>query len=141
MRPTRSRMNRLMEQIQAILKDLKALCMLVICAVVLSAVAVLFAAPASADETDDAFVAALDNYGIDVNGDTAIAHGHAVCAALDRGQDSGLLAMKLMHDTKLNLSSKQAGFFIGASVAAYCPQYRDSVDPSLIWLLPFPPLM
>jgi hypothetical protein len=134
-------MNRLMEGLQAILKGLMALCMLVICAVVLSAVAVLFAAPASADETDDAFVAALDNYGIDVNGDTAIAHGHAVCAALDRGQDSGLLAMKLMHDTKLNLSSRQAGFFIGASVAAYCPQYRDSVDPSLIWLLPFPPLM
>ena len=142
MRPTRSRMYRLMEQIQAILKGRMALCMLVICAVVLSAAAVVFAAPASADETDDAFVAALENYGIDINGrDTAIAHGHAVCAGLDKGQDSGFLAMKLMNDTKLNLSSRQAGFFIGASVAGYCPQYRGSVDPSLIWLLPFPPLM
>ena len=113
-----------------------------VCAVLLSAAALLSAASASADPTDDAFVAALENYGIDINGrDTAIAHGHAVCAGLDKGQDSSFLAMKLMNDTKLNLSSRQAGFFIGASVAAYCPQYRGSVDPSLIWLLPFPPMM
>lgn len=113
-----------------------------ICAVLLSAAALFSAASASADPTDDAFVAALENYGIDTIGpDTAIAHGKAVCAGLDKGQDSSLLAMKLMNDTKLNLSARQAGFFIGASVAAYCPQYRGSVDPSLIWLLPFPPMM
>ncbi len=110
--------------------------------VLLSAAALISAASASADPTDDTFVAALENYGIDIDGrDTAIAHGHAVCAGLDKGQDSSFLAMKLMNDTKLNLSSRQAGFFIGASVAAYCPQYRGSVDPSLIWLLPFPPMM
>ena len=113
-----------------------------VCAVLLSAAALLSAAPASADGPDDAFVAALQNNGIDINDrDTAIAHGHAVCAGLDQGQDSSYLALKLMNDTKLNLSSRQAGFFIGASVAAYCPQYRGSVDPSLIWLIPGPPLM
>jgi hypothetical protein len=113
-----------------------------VCAVLLSAAALLSAASASADPTDDAFVAALENYGIDINGrGAAIAHGHGVCAGLDKGQDSSFLAMKLMNDTKLNLSSRQAGFFIGASVAADCPQYRGSVDPSLIWLLPFPPMM
>lgn len=113
-----------------------------ICAVLLSAAALLSAAPGSADPTDDAFVAALENYGIDINDrDTAIAKGRAVCAGLDKGQDSSFLAIKLMNDTKLDLSSRQAGFFIGASVAAYCPQYRGSVDPSLIWLLPFPPMM
>jgi hypothetical protein len=32
--------------------------------------------------------------------------------------------MKLMNDT--NLSSRQAGFFIGASTAAYCPQYTSA---------------
>jgi len=113
-----------------------------VCAVLLSATALLTAAPASADQTDDAFVAALEDYGIDINDrDTAIAHGHAVCAGLDKGQDSSFLAMKLMNDTKLNVSPRQAGFFVGASVAAYCPQYKGSVDPSLIWLLPFPPMM
>jgi hypothetical protein len=92
-----------------------------VCAVLLSAAALLSAAPASADPTDDAFVAALENYGIDVNDpDTAIAHGHAVCAGLDKGQDTSFLALKLMKDTALNVSSsRQAGFFIGVSVAAY----------------------
>ncbi len=113
-----------------------------VCAVLLSA-ALLSAAPASADPTDDAFIAALDNYGIDVSDPgTLIAHGHGVCAALDRGQDSSVVALKVMKDPKLNISSRQqAGFFVGDSVAAYCPQYRGSVDPSVIWLLPFPPLM
>jgi hypothetical protein len=114
-----------------------------VCAVLLSAAALLSAPSASADPTDDAFIAALENYGIDVNDrDAAIAHGHAVCAGLDNGQDSSVLALKLMKDTKLNVSTRrQAGFFVGDSVAAYCPQYRGSVDPSVIWLLPFPPLM
>lgn len=113
-----------------------------VCAVLLSA-APLFATPASADPTDDAFIAALDNYGIDVSDpDNLISHGHGVCAALDRGQDSSLIALKVMKDSKLPISTKrQAGFFVGDSVASYCPQYRGSVDPSVIWLLPFPPMM
>lgn len=112
------------------------------CAVLLSA-ALLFAAPAAADPTDDAFIAALDRYGIDVsNPGTLIAHAHGVCAALDRGQDSSIIAMKVIKDPDVKLSTKrQAGFFVGDSVASYCPQYRGSVDPSVIWLLPFPPMM
>ncbi len=113
-----------------------------LCAVLLSA-ALLFAPSAAADPTDDAFIAALENYGIDTDGrDITIAHGHAVCAALDSGQDSGALALRLVNDPKLNISTRQqGGFFVGASVAAYCPQYRGSLDPSVIWLLPFPPMM
>ncbi|MCV7379123.1 hypothetical protein BST11_14500 [Mycobacterium alsense] len=114
-----------------------------VCAVVLSAAALVCAAPASADPTDEAFVTALENYGIHTDGrDTAIAHGHAVCAGLDRGHDAGYLALKLINDTKLNISTRQqAGFFLGASIAAYCPQYRGTLDPSLTWLQPFPPMM
>jgi hypothetical protein len=114
-----------------------------VCALLLCAAALIPAPLASADPNDDAFVAALANYGINAdNGDTLIAHGHGVCAALDKGQDSSIVALKLMNDTKLNISSRQqAGFFVGASVAAYCPQYRGSVDPSVIWLLPIPPMM
>ncbi len=56
-----------------------------IVAVLLFVTALLLAAPASADETDDAFVAALDMNGFDMDDhNTAIAHGHAVCAALDK---------------------------------------------------------
>ena len=113
-----------------------------VCALLLSAAALLCAAPASADAKDDAFVAALRNYGIVVDDpDIALARAHGVCGGLDRGQDSGLLAVKLMNDPKLDLSSKQAGFFIGASVAAYCAQYKGTLDPSMTWLQPFPPLM
>ena len=114
-----------------------------VCAVPLSATALVAAPLASADPGDDAFIGVLSNYGINTdNRDTVIAHGHGVCAALDKGQDSSVIALKLMNDPKLDISSRrEAGFFVGASVAAYCPQYRGSVDPSVIWLLPFPPMM
>jgi hypothetical protein len=111
------------------------------CAVLLSAAALLSAAPASADDNDDAFVAALENYGIDIGSrDGAIAMGHNVCAALDNGRDESFLVLDVIHDT--NLSARQAGYFVGVSVAAYCPQYKGTLDPSMRQLLPaFPPMM
>ncbi|MGB8389182.1 DUF732 domain-containing protein, partial [Mycobacterium sp.] len=58
-----------------------------ISAVLLSAGALLSAAPAAADQTDDAFVAALEKHGIVfTDRDTAIATGHAMCAGLDKGR-------------------------------------------------------
>ncbi|SPM30946.1 DUF732 domain-containing protein [Mycobacterium terramassiliense] len=114
-----------------------------VCALLLGAATLLPPASAAADPTDDAFIAALQNYGIDIGDrDTTIAHGRTVCALFDKGQDSSLIALKVMKDPQLNISTKrQAGFFVGDSVASYCPQYRGSVDPSVIWLLPFPPMM
>src|SRR5271166_3815984 len=92
-------------------------------AVFLSAAALGCAAPASADQTDDAFVAALAKGGITMSDpDAAIATAHTVCAGLDTNQDASALAMKLMQDA--DLSPKETGYFIGLSVAAYCPQYK-----------------
>jgi hypothetical protein len=111
-----------------------------VCAVLLSAAALLSAATASADPTDDAFVAALAKGGITFpEHNTAIATAHAVCAGLDKSNQSSLLAMKLMKDT--NLTLKQSSYFIGASISAYCPQYIGRTDNSARWLLPPPPLM
>lgn len=112
-------------------------------AVALSTTALISAAPAAADGIDDAFVAALRNYGITVNDpDAAVARGRAVCAGLDSGQDSGVQAMRLWSDPALTMSARQAGFFVGVSVAAYCPQYKGTLDPSMDWvLLPFVPPM
>jgi hypothetical protein len=93
-------------------------------AVLSSAAALLSAAPASADPTDDAFLAALATNGITIPDGTAIQLARTTCALLDQGTTRPLLAMKLMNDT--NLSSRQAGFFIGASTAAYCPQYTSA---------------
>jgi len=109
-------------------------------AVLLFAAALLTASPASADSTDDAFIAALAKERIVFPDDhTAIATAHTVCAGLDKSNKSSLLAMKLMKGADLSL--KQSGYFIGASISAYCPQYVGRTDNSTNWLLPGPPLM
>lgn len=110
------------------------------CAVLLSAAALLTAAPASADPIDDAFIAALVKDGI-VIGDSysEIAMGHTMCAGFDENAKSSVLAMRLRKDTGLSL--KQSSFFVGVSVSAYCPQYKGQTDDSLRWMNPIPPLM
>jgi hypothetical protein len=108
------------------------------CAVLLSAAALLSAAPASADPTDDAFVAALDKGGIGTpDRDTALAAAHTVCAELDNNENTSTLAMKVMKDT--HLSVQQSLYFVGASMSAYCPQYIGHTHNSPNWLgPPFP---
>jgi Protein of unknown function (DUF732) len=110
-----------------------------VCAVLLSS-ALLCAAPASADATDDAFVAALGKGGIAVaDRNTTIAMAHAVCAGFDKTNKSSILAMKLMKGTDLSL--KQSGYFVGVSIVAYCPQYIGGIDNSTYWLNPGPVYM
>jgi Protein of unknown function (DUF732) len=110
-----------------------------VCAVLLSATALLSAAPASADPTDAAFVAALAKQGIAfTDQNTAIALAHGVCAGFDKTDKSAVLAMKLMKDTDLSL--KQSSYFIGASISAYCPQYIGRTDDSANWLYPRAPV-
>jgi Protein of unknown function (DUF732) len=110
-----------------------------VCGVLLSAAALLSAAPASADPTDDAFVAALAKDGIVITDrNTTIAMAHTVCAGFDKTDKSAVLAMKLMKDTDLSL--KQSSYFLGVSIAAYCPQYIGRTDNSAWWLNPRPPL-
>lgn len=106
----------------------------------LAAAALLPAGAAAAAPPDYALLSALANYGIVVNNpDEAISMAHTVCAELDNHQRSSVLAMRVMKDAKL--SARQAGFFVGASMSAYCPQYKGQTDDSLDWLKPAPPLM
>lgn len=110
------------------------------CAVFFGVAALVCAPPASADQIDEAFVAALAKGGIPMSGPgAAIATARTVCVGFDANQTLSVVALKLMRDT--NLSPKQTGYFIGLSVAAYCPQYKDKTDTSVDWLLPLPPLM
>jgi hypothetical protein len=98
------------------------------------------AAPVSADSTDDDFIAALEQNGIVVKDrDAAIGTAQAICAGLDRGEPATVLALKLKNDT--DLSSGQAGFFVGASVPAYCPQHRDALNEPAPPIAPVPPLL
>ena len=111
-----------------------------VCAVLLSALAPISTAPASADTTDDAVVAALAKQGIVITDrDTTIAMAHTVCAGFDKHYKSSVLAMKLVRDTDLSL--KQSGYFIGVAVSAYCPQYAGRTGTSANFLNPGPPLM
>jgi Protein of unknown function (DUF732) len=98
-------------------------------AALLSAAALVFVAPASADQTDGAFIAALQNQGIAIpDSNAAIQMGRTMCALLDQGTTRPLLLMKLVRD--MNLSARQAGFFLGLSASAYCPQYKTVTDNS-----------
>jgi len=110
------------------------------CAVLLFLAALFSPAAASADPSDGAFVDALAKGGVVLPDDNAaIAMAHTVCAGLDQRAKTSLLAMKLMKET--DLSMKQSGYFIGAAISAYCPQYAGHTDNSTRWLNPGPPLM
>ena len=98
-------------------------------AVLLSATALLSAAPASADGTDNAFVAALAKHGIEfTNRNAAIATGHNLCADLENGQSPTTLVLSIVKDT--NFSPHEAGYILGASVASYCPELREDIENS-----------
>ena len=110
------------------------------CAIVLSTAALTFAAPVSADDTDDAFIAGLSRGGITMpDNDDAIAKARTVCASIATNPNASVLAIQLARQT--NLSVRQSAYFVGLSIAVYCPQYREDIDPSVTWLLPGPPLM
>ncbi len=84
------------------------------------------AAPAArADAVDNAFVTAVKNKGIQfASPQAAIVAGHEVCDELDLGKQKSDIASEVMANS--NLDGYRAGYFIGASVAAYCPRYRGS---------------
>jgi hypothetical protein len=80
------------------------------------------AAPtARADAVDDKFLAALKAKGINfASPQDAIIAGHEVCDELDIGRQSSEVAAEVMKNS--NLSSYHAGYFVGVSVAAFCPR-------------------
>ena len=80
---------------------------------------------AHADAVDNVFVTAVKAKGIDFpSAQAAIVAGHEVCDELDLGKQKSDVANEVM--TNSNLDGYRAGFFVGASVAAYCPRYRSS---------------
>jgi Protein of unknown function (DUF732) len=98
-------------------------------AVSLIAAALLTAAPANADATDDAFIAALTSNGITVSDrDSATAMAQAICDGFDHHQRPSLLAMKLMKQSGLSL--KQSSYFVGVAISSYCPEYSGNSAPS-----------
>ncbi|BBZ44294.1 DUF732 domain-containing protein [Mycobacterium parmense] len=98
-------------------------------ALALSAGALFAASPATADPTDDGFVAALRKNGIVINDPaTAVALAHGVCAGFDKGETPRFVAMSLIKDT--NLSPEKSGFFMVVAVADYCPNHQGALASS-----------
>lgn len=70
------------------------------------------------------FPGALSSRGITfVSGQAAIVAGHEVCDELDQGRQASDVANDLM--TRTNLDGYHAGFFVGVSIAAFCPRHSQ----------------
>jgi hypothetical protein len=90
----------------------------------LSLVAV--AAPAAhADAVDGNFINALNSRGITfASTKAAIVAAHEVCDELDSGRASSDVANDIMQQSSLD--GYHAGFFVGVSIAAFCPRHQGA---------------
>jgi hypothetical protein len=84
--------------------------------------AALAAPAAHADAVDDGFLASLKAKGINfASPQAAIVAGHEVCDELDLGRQPSDVATDVTKNS--NLDGYHAGFFVGASIGAYCPRH------------------
>lgn len=83
------------------------------------------AAPtARADAVDDTFLSALKAKGINfASPQAAIIAGHEVCDELDLGRQPSDVANDVTKNS--NLDGYHAGFFVGVSIAAFCPRHAQ----------------
>jgi hypothetical protein len=83
------------------------------------------AAPtAHADAVDDTFLSALKAKSINfASPQAAIIAGHEVCDELDLGRQPSDVANDVTKNS--NLDGYHAGFFVGVSIAAFCPRHAQ----------------
>jgi Protein of unknown function (DUF732) len=80
---------------------------------------------AHADAVDSNFLSALKAKGITfASGQAAVIAGHQVCDGLDGGQASSDVANSIMQQS--GLDGYHAGFFVGVSIAAFCPRHAGA---------------
>ncbi|AGC61358.1 hypothetical protein MULP_01391 [Mycobacterium liflandii 128FXT] len=84
----------------------------------------LATATAHADAVDDAFLNAVRSHGINfASPQAAIMAGHQVCNALDSGRQKSDVAGDVAVSSSLD--GYRAGYFVGVSIAAYCPRHHS----------------
>jgi Protein of unknown function (DUF732) len=80
---------------------------------------------AHADAVDGNFINALGTRGITfASAQSAIVAAHEVCDELDSGRASTDVANDVMQQSSLD--GYHAGFFVGVSIAAFCPRHAGS---------------
>jgi hypothetical protein len=90
--------------------------------VVLLSLSGVAAPTARADAVDNNFLNALQSKGITfASKQAAIVSAHQVCDELDSGRAKTDVANDVMQQSSLD--GYHAGFFVGVSVAAFCPRY------------------
>jgi hypothetical protein len=92
--------------------------------VALLSLAAVAAPTAHADVVDETFLAALKSKGINfASPQAAIIAGHQVCDELDLGRQPSDVANDVTKNS--NLDGYHAGFFVGVSIAAFCPRHAQ----------------
>ena len=78
---------------------------------------------ARADSNDDHFLSILKNEGITdhVSPAHAIEAGHMVCQKLDGGATPSDVTTDVLNSS--NMPAYHCGYFVGAAIKVYCPQY------------------
>ncbi len=85
----------------------------------------VMAPSAHADAVDASFLKALESKQITfASGQAAVVAGHQVCDALDGGRASSDVANDVMQQS--GLDGYHAGFFVGVSIAAFCPRHTGA---------------
>jgi len=104
---------------------------LLMLAILIAAAAFGGTAIARADVNEDAFLLVLHRKGIThVNGDTGLLlAGYEICSHLDsNGGDLNEATLYVRAATGLPASA----YIVGASVAAFCPQYGTNIRPGYV---------
>jgi Protein of unknown function (DUF732) len=83
---------------------------------------------AHADSSDNKFLAAMKSEGITdhVSTEHAIEAAHSVCQKLDGGETPTQVANDVLNSS--TMPAYHSGYFVGASIDAYCPQYAPKVS-------------
>jgi hypothetical protein len=87
------------------------------------------AATAHADTNDQRFLASLKSEGITdhVSPSHAIEAAHSVCQKLDGGETPTQVANDVLNNS--TMPAYHCGYFVGASIKVYCPQYEPKISP------------
>ncbi len=85
---------------------------------------------AHADTTDNNFLAMLRSEGITdhVSPQHAIEAAHSVCQKLDEGESPNAVANDVLNNSAM--PAYHCGYFVGAAIKAYCPQYTPEEQNS-----------
>jgi hypothetical protein len=84
---------------------------------------------AHADSNDDKFLSILRQEGITdhVSPAHAIQAGHTVCQKLDDGAKPSDVVTDVLNSS--SMPAYHSGYFVGAAIKAYCPQYMPEEGP------------